>query len=151
MQSALSSKFSQWTEIFLRRSMQDFIRFARSRGLSMIQINTLFQLHHHGCASVSDVAGRFSITNPAASQLIDRLVQQGYVERAEDPSDRRHKQICLSPAGATLLQEAIAARNAWPEDIIPLLSPDEQAQVLSALTILLDKVQLTDANELNHG
>ena len=89
----------QWTEVFMGRSMRDFSAFMRNYGLSMPQVLLLFRLYYQGQCGVSDIADHLAVTNPAASQTIDRLVQQGLLERKEDPNDRRAKQIDLSPAG----------------------------------------------------
>lgn len=54
--------------------------------------------------TVSEVADALHIGKPAASMLIDRLVQQGYVARSEDPSDRRRAIVVPSAAGAELVE-----------------------------------------------
>lgn len=54
--------------------------------------------------TVGEVADALHIGKPAASMLIDRLVQQGYVARSEDPSDRRRAIVVPSAAGAELVE-----------------------------------------------
>ena len=81
------------------RSMRDFTTFMRNSGLSMPQVSALFRLYYQGQCGVTDIADHLDVTSAAASQMIERLVQQGLLERSEDPNDRRVKQIDLSPAG----------------------------------------------------
>ena len=92
-----------WMDVFMHHSMRGWSQFAKGTGLSMPQFSILMQLHHKGACGVSDISERFDITNAAASQLVDKLVQAGYLERDEDPSDRRAKVLKLSPAGAKLV------------------------------------------------
>ena len=60
-------------------------------GLSFSQINILMRLLHGGNTGVSEVGSQLGVTNAAASQAVDRLVQLGLIERTEDPDDRRAK------------------------------------------------------------
>ena len=83
--------------------------------------------------------GRQANPVPAASQLLERLVQQGLVVRSEDPNHRRVRQIALSTQGKGVLQEGFQARQKWLEDLVKLMSPDEQEQVIAALKIMLEK------------
>jgi DNA-binding MarR family transcriptional regulator len=68
-------------------------------------------------------------------------VQQGLVDRCEDPHDRRLKQITLSEQGKVLLQKGIQSRQKWLESLEQLMTPEEQNQVIEALTLMLGKVR----------
>ena len=129
----------EWIEVFMRRSMRDFIRFSRESGLSMSQIGALYHIHRRGSSAVSDLGEHLGVTSPAASQMLDRLVGQGLILRTEDPHDRRVKQIVLTEKGHQLLQAGINARQGWLLDLAENLSPGEKAQIAAALEILTDR------------
>jgi DNA-binding MarR family transcriptional regulator len=95
----------EWVKVFMRRSGQDFKRFMDDSGLSFSQVNTLMRLHFMGQADISDIGEQMGITNAAASQLVERLVQMGLLERKEDPTDRRIKRLALTPAGHALAEK----------------------------------------------
>src|SRR5574337_736426 len=97
----------EWAEVFMNRSMRDSIRVWKDSGLSMPYITTLMRLHYHCAWGISDVGHHLSVTNAAASQMADKLVQQGLVERTEDPNDRRAKQLTLTPKGRALVQKSL--------------------------------------------
>jgi DNA-binding MarR family transcriptional regulator len=128
-----------WIEVFMRRSMRNFLLYSKQNGFSITQIAALFLIHRKGTSSVSDIGDEIQITRPAASQLLERLVQQGLVVRSEDPNDRRQRQIVLSEQGEVVLQEGLQARQKWLEDLAKLMTPDEQEQVIAALNIMLEK------------
>jgi len=136
----ISEQFNQvlrdWSETFMRRSMHDFVQFSKASGLSMTQIHTLFRLHHAGMCGVTEVGDNLGVTHAAASQMVDRLVQQGLIERAEDPSDRRVKQLSLTSEGRRLVLDSIEARRHWMEQLTDFLDPEELEQIIQALTIL---------------
>ena len=70
--------------------------------------------------------------------MIDRLVQQGYLERFEDPDDRRMKTIRLTAKGQTQIQESIEARRAWMEELTKVLTPEQQERIITSLILLTD-------------
>lgn len=133
---------SRWSEVFLHQSMRHFLRYAKENGLSMSQIGALFRVFHHGSTPVSEIGEELGVTNAAASQMLDKLVQQGLIFRSEDPSDRRVKQIALTGKGRQVVRESIQARQAWVQELAATLSPDEREQVVSALDILILKARL---------
>ena len=130
-----------WSETFMQRSMHEFIRFSKESGLSMGQLSTLFRLHQGGICGVSDLGDHLCVTNAAASQMVERLVQQGYLERTEDPDDRRVKQLRLTSKGTLMVQNSIEVRQRWMEDITAALTPDEQEVIIRALDILIGTAQ----------
>lgn len=67
------------------------------------QLKALMALAVQERQNVSGLAELLRIGKPAASILVDRLVQQGYVARTEDPGDRRRTLLALTPAGSELV------------------------------------------------
>ena len=126
----------QWAEVFMRRSMHDFYQFSRANGLSMTQLSTLFRLYHQKYCGVSDLSDHLGVTSAAASQMIDRLVQQGLLARNENVADRRIRQITLTPRGEQLVRESIEARGRWMEELTTELSAEDQQAIIHTLTML---------------
>jgi DNA-binding MarR family transcriptional regulator len=142
-----SQSLRAWMDVFMHRSMRGFNHYAKSTGLSMPQFSILMQLHHKGPCGMSEVSNRFDITAAAASQLVEKLVHAGYLDRAEDPSDRRAKLLTLSAKGEELIQHGTEERYRWMDDITAKLSTEEQAKVVEALNILTQAAQAMDAKK----
>lgn len=70
--------------------------------LSMAQAKALAAIATNGDPSVGVVARELNIGLPAASQIVERLVKAGLVERRPHPHDRRITQCCLSEHGENL-------------------------------------------------
>lgn len=107
----------------------------------MPQFSILMQLHHKGPCGISEISERFDVTAAAASQLVDKLVQAGYLERAEDPADRRAKLLTLSAAGEVLISQGTEERYRWMDDLALVLSVEEREKVSEALTLLTHAVE----------
>ncbi len=134
----------EWMEVFMRYSMRDFILYTKTNGLSMSQFGALVFINRKGASGVSDIGDELGVTSAAASQLLERLVQQGLIERSEDRHDRRVKQIVLTEKGRRILDESMQARQLWLNDLAHLLSGAEQAQVVATLRTLIEKARQLD-------
>lgn len=139
-----SAVFQEWTEISMHHSMRDFKSFMDDSGLSPSQVSTLMRLYYRGVCGMSDVASDLGITNAAASQMVERLVQMGLLERSENPLDRRGKQLALTAEGRSLVERGIDARRCWMENLVATLSPEQQAQVSDALILLTNAARALD-------
>ena|SRR5579875_2869582 len=55
-------------------------------------------------ATISEVAERLQIQHHSAVELVDRLVERGFVERRRDTQDQRCVIVCLTDQGEAMLQ-----------------------------------------------
>ena len=130
--------------VIMQRFMPYIFHFAKECGLSMPQIGVLFQLNHGGTSGISNLSDDLGITSAAGSQMLDRLVQQELILRSEDPIDRRVKKIVLTVKGRKILQEIVHMRQAWMEELVGSLSPEEKEQIIAAMKILIAKADQID-------
>jgi MarR family transcriptional regulator, organic hydroperoxide resistance regulator len=72
--------------------------------ISVAQLKALFVLVDGGPTPIGGVAARLSIGLPAASSLVDRLVDHGLAQRQEDRLDRRRTLAEPTEAGEALAQ-----------------------------------------------
>jgi DNA-binding MarR family transcriptional regulator len=126
----LTEVIHEWSEVFMNRSGRDFKRFMNETDLSFSQISVLMRLKH-------------GVTNAAASQAVDRLVQLGLIERTEDPVDRRAKRLSLTEKGRVLIEKGIEARSKWIESLTDALTAEQQNMIISALTLLTEAARKT--------
>lgn len=139
-----SEVLHEWVKVFMQRSMSDFKRFMDETELSFSQVNVLMRLHFGGKCDVSDIAAGMGATNAAASQTVDRLVQRKLLERAEDPIDRRFKQITLTAQGLALVERSFEARRRWMDELTRVLSLEQQEEIAAALAVLTEAAQETE-------
>lgn len=136
----------------MRRLIQAFVHSfwqrVRAAGLSMPQLFAMRYIHHHRQTNISDLARALGITTAAASQLLRRLVEQGYVVREENPADRRNKRLLLTPQGEEVLQSISSPPNGTTlNHLLESLSPSETEQVVRALEILIAKLPDEETSE----
>ena len=98
--------------------------------ISMQQVRAMFLLRDEEAVSVGRLAELFGIGLPAASLLADRLVRAGYVERRDDPADRRRVLLSLTRVGLRLVIDLREGSHSLLRRWMSSLSPED----LSALT-----------------
>jgi DNA-binding MarR family transcriptional regulator len=136
-----SKTLRAWMDAFMHRSMRGWGHFAKNTGLSMPQFSILMQLHYKGSCSIPDISDRFDFSAAAASQLVDKLVQAGHLERIEDPSDRRAKVLTLSVQGQELIRQGVEERYRWMDNLTATLSAEDQEKIAEALKLLTAAAQ----------
>ncbi|WP_054522344.1 MarR family winged helix-turn-helix transcriptional regulator [Thermanaerothrix daxensis] len=126
-------RLREWMDVFMVHSMHELFRYVRGTGLSMPQFNVLMALYYKENCAVSDLSERMEITLAAASQLVDRLVQSGLLERVEDPQDRRSKRLSLTPKGRAMVETGINLRFRWMDNVVKHLEIEEIQQISQAI------------------
>lgn len=87
-----------------------------------------------GFTTMTRLASEVSLTSGGITRLVDRLVEAGYAERSNCPTDRRSVYVRLTPAGVAKVDEATASHRAVLEQhLLHPLSEDERASLEAAL------------------
>ena len=137
----ITESLRQWMEAITHRTMRDQTRYIKSLGFSMPQFFMLMQIYHKKQCGISDLSERLEITAAAASQAVEKLVHGGFIDRTEDPSDRRAKQVALSAKGSELIEKSFAERFRWVDQMAATLNAEESEKIVEALKILTDKAK----------
>jgi len=85
---------------------------SRRAGIHESALRALVLLSETGYATPTEVAGYLGLTSGAVTNMTDRLVQAGLVERRRNPADRRGSLLELTAGGTALIadrQERYAA------------------------------------------
>jgi DNA-binding MarR family transcriptional regulator len=142
------SSFHEWMELFMHRSMRGYMHYAREKGLSRSMIGTLYHLSHRDHAGVTDLGEHLGVSSAAASQMLERLVEEGLIRRSEDPDDRRMKKITLTDQGSRVIKESVSARLGWLEELAACFTEEEKTQVTAAMQLIIRKSN-QNINETN--
>jgi DNA-binding MarR family transcriptional regulator len=142
------SEMLDWFATFARRSLADFHIFTHDAGLTMPQMNVLMRLYYRGSCDMSGLMDTMLSSKAAVSQMVQRMVQQGLVERDEVHGDRRARQVSLTAKGRAIVEASVTAREGWLKEIGEALTPDQRAKIGHALHILAVAVTRAEGKDM---
>jgi MarR family transcriptional regulator, 2-MHQ and catechol-resistance regulon repressor len=131
----------------LRRVFQ--LRLEAERSLSAQSFDVLIRLARTDgeALRMSELAAQTSLSPSGLTRSIDRLREQGLVERRSCSEDRRGAYAVLTPAGHALMAEAIPDHVAHVDEVLSdLFTPDEEATLASLLRKLRDHLLVTNSD-----
>lgn len=106
--------------------------------LSFTQIKALCALESDGVArSVKALADSLGVSLAAMSRAVDGLYERRFVERDEDPTDRRMKRVRLTPAGREVPLALNEGRLSALHGLIDSLAEDEARALGDALALIM--------------
>jgi len=126
---ALPQRASALTRIFFSRT---------ATGLSRTEVGLLAALATRPLR-VTELAAREGITQPAVTQLVNRLESRHLVERRTDPRDGRVVLVALTAGGAEALERVRAEYRALLHEEMAALD-DEELETLAASVEILDRL-----------
>jgi len=105
-------------------------------GLDHSRLDVLGALRRAGTPyrlSAGELTRRCRVTPGATTQRVQRLEDDGYVERVRDPHDRRTVYVALTSGGSAKLDEVFAAVMAADEAALAPLSSRDRASLARIL------------------
>jgi len=109
----------------------------RTCGLSINEFQILLRVDRAPEAGVrlGELCSTVRLTQPSLSRAAGRLEQQGWLQRADAPDDRRGVLVSITPAGRDVLSRAAEVHaQAIRELLLDRLTPGEQDLLARALT-----------------
>lgn len=123
----------------LRLAIARLARFMRQQnqgGFSQNLTSALAALDTQGPLTLGELATVEQIAPPSITKIVEKLEHLGYVERTQDPGDRRVHRVAVTPAGHEQLERTRTLLTAWLAERLETLRPDERDQIATVLRIL---------------
>ncbi len=81
------------------------------------------------------------VEGPTLVRMLNRLEQEGLVERREAPTDRRAKIIHLTPAAEQVMSQIAELSGPYRDDILQDISAEELRVCLSVFDRLMTRLE----------
>ena len=126
-----------------------FERRARQSGLAITrqQARTLLHIARNEGLSQAAVATTLDIEPIALVRLLDRLHEEGLVERRLHATDRRVRTLFLTPGGWEVVDRVLAINAAIREEACAALAPAEREAAMRTLEAMKRSLLLADSAE----
>jgi DNA-binding MarR family transcriptional regulator len=104
--------------------------------VTMPQAKVLYLVSAQPGIGMSALASQLGVGLSTVSGLVDRLVEHGYVERREDPSDRRHQQVTVTASGRAVVEQLREMNLSHMRLLLDGLSLDDLRAISTAVDAL---------------
>ncbi|GAB5376353.1 MAG: MarR family transcriptional regulator [Acuticoccus sp.] len=125
-----------WLRLFATANLVEAELSRRLRAeftMTLPRFDLMAQLDKAGEAvTLGELSRRLMVTNGNVTGLVDRLVDDGLVERRVRRADRRSATVRLTEAGETLFRDMAKAHRGWVAELFAGVDAPSQAR-LSAL------------------
>ena len=90
--------------------------------------------------TLKELAEAMKLAPATVSELVESLVKKNFLQRVQNPEDRRAVQITLTDHGQMLLDECLKAVDSLCEKLLAGLPPSERTAMLNSLTKITSKL-----------
>lgn len=104
--------------------------------LTPTQVSVLGTIYRNEPTSMGALAEHERLSLAMISRVVTSLVDQGLVDRASHPHDRRICLVQVSDAGHRWIDETLARRNAWLAERLDRLAADQRRTLADAVPLL---------------
>jgi DNA-binding MarR family transcriptional regulator len=136
-QESLIEAGVQLLPVIARALFSSIAALGTTFGLTPAQVKVLLQLGTRRQMTVGEIAAALDCSMPAASELVDRLVDAGHLLRASDPADRRRVLIAATPASQEISAHLRELREAQVRYALDQLEPEERPIFVKSLQALV--------------
>ncbi len=105
---------------------------------------------HEGPVAMSELARKLSISPSSATELVDRLVDHGWVQRRTAPNDRRAVVIDLTPRARSMAQEVRSLVQRGVAELLRPLGDAELSGLVATLRLLVAAEPSPEREPMDH-
>jgi MarR family transcriptional regulator, transcriptional regulator for hemolysin len=144
--SSLARAFGFLVHDLSRLIKRRFERRARQMGLPITRQQAAVILNIAGNQGVSqaEVAAWLGIEPIALVRMLDKLHEEGLVERRAHPTDRRIRTLWLTPAAGAVVERILAINEAIRQEAFAGLPPETRAALIDVLARIKDNLVLQE-------
>jgi DNA-binding MarR family transcriptional regulator len=106
--------------------------------VDVTQFRLLVVVGSRGAVSLRTLATAAGIHMSKASRMCERMVTNGLLNRADNPEDRRHLTLTLTPKSRRVLRKVMSRRRQTVAAILARMVPGDRDQLSAVLTAFAD-------------
>lgn len=128
----------------IKRAFSHGSQFSHQRfGVTITQASILMLLMHDGRKTMGEIAEALGVSKGAATQLLDGLIEKGFVERTQDEGDKRIFYVSVSHRGRMHFRRVRGRGGKHITQLFDLLDDAELKQIEAITAKLAERVKET--------
>ena len=125
-----------------RRAWQDHVQsVARAEGIPESYRTVLMYLLRHPGANQRNIAAFAGITTSAVNQTVKLMLEEDYLNKETDPTDKRHTRLYLTEKGELTARRVFHRLDASDDANTARLGPEKEAALIALLDDLADFIR----------
>ena len=125
-----------------RRAWQDHVRqIAMEEGIPESYRTVLMYLLRHPGANQRNIAEFAGITTSAVNQTVKVMLEEDYLHKETDPSDKRHSRLFLTENGAAIARRVYDRLDASDDAITAMIGAEKEAELIALLNDLTEFIR----------
>jgi DNA-binding MarR family transcriptional regulator len=125
----------------LEQEMSDRFREQFQSSLSRFDVMAHLDMAGASGLNTSQLAGRLLASKGNITRLLDRMAQDGLIDRRGDENDRRVSRVQLSEKGRELFSRMAPAHERWSHEILGGTGKAERDSLVALLRRLHDQLE----------
>ncbi len=117
-------------------------RFRTEFGTTLPRFDVMAALSRHPDGlRMSELSGVLKVSNGNVTGIVDRLEAEGHAERRAVAGDRRAMEARLTESGRHHFARLAEAHEAWVDELMRAIPPDEAGRVMADLSAITDSFE----------
>ncbi len=126
------------TAPLVMRTLRVQLRSGSTETLSIPQFHALLYVRGHPGTGLSELADHLGATLPTMSELVNRLVGAGMLDRSQNPAERRRIRLTLTGDGEAAVMASIDQARATLTELLTQLPAQDVDRMGESFAILRD-------------
>jgi len=146
MKQTLNPRREVLFELFdVARALRTYVdQRAREHGMTRAQWGVLARLERDEGMMQAEMADALEIQPISLVRLVDRLCEQGLIERRAHPTDRRIRTLCLTPAARPVIERILVINQAIREEAFADMPAQARDTIVNILNGIKDNLVLQE-------
>ena len=125
-----------------RRAWQNHVRtIALEEGIPESYRTVLMYLLRHPGANQRNIAEFAGITTSAVNQTVKAMLEEEYLNKENDPTDKRHSKLYLTEKGGAIARRVYDRLDTSDDAITAMLGPEREAELIALLDGLAEFIR----------
>ncbi len=141
--------------LMLLKTCNEMQRFTNSRlqtgfQTSLSRFDVLANLDQAGgTLSIGNLADRLIASSGNISRLLDRMIDDGLIERRTNPQDRRVNDISMTARGRRLFRRMASNHEQWVDSIFSSINNEDIVELLRHLSSVRGNIEVAESGDAN--
>lgn len=127
------------TDVLLARFISETKDLSLKEHMVMRKVHAMMETTPQGIP-LKDLAAELHLTPGTVSELVEKLVRKGTLQRVQNPHDRRAVMITVTEKSLAQLSEAMNMMNEFVDELWKDFSEEDKKKLTSTLELLASRV-----------